>query len=148
MRKSVTSLLGIAAIACTLGLAGCTTTSPQGSDYGGSVGASTSTTSSPDTEADRQQAIVKTDLTNAKTAITAYQTAKGSLPTEVNTKLLGAYGYTSDNITQIISYSTDTNVTPNVFCLVAGNAKGARYYIGSTSSVTIGKQCPYNSTDW
>jgi prepilin-type N-terminal cleavage/methylation domain-containing protein len=74
------------------------------------------------------------DLANAKTAVVAYYTDKGSFPA-VNSTTLGDYGYSSSSVTD--GSSGTASIT--AFCLTATSGSGTVFYITQDSSATSTK---------
>jgi type IV pilus assembly protein PilA len=76
---------------------------------------------------------VKSDLSNIKTAIVAYQTDKGSLPTTLDQATLGDYGYSasSDNT---LAYKTVPAAGATTWCITGTNAKTSKSFNISNSS--------------
>ncbi|MGY2898640.1 type IV pilus assembly protein PilA [Curtobacterium sp. PvP017] len=78
---------------------------------------------------------VQSDLSNIKTAIVAYQTDKGSLPTALDQATLGDYGYSvsSDNT---LAYKTVPATGATAWCIDGSNSKTKKAYsISNTSQV-------------
>jgi len=88
-----------------------------------------------------KDASVKSDLTNAKIAVIAYQTDKGALPngTAVGQKFdpaqteLGKYGFTK-SATNVIAYST-AGPSTSTFCINGTGATGTAFHITESSAV-------------
>ena len=80
---------------------------------------------------------VKSDLANAKTAVIAYQTDKGTFPVvgDLNVAALGTYGFTSGSTTQGMTYSgTPAN---GKFCLTAQKASDSAKFFWVTEATGI-----------
>ncbi|MBO1740298.1 type II secretion system protein [Leifsonia sp. TF02-11] len=91
---------------------------------------------------------VKSDLTNAKTAVIAYQTDNGSFPagsmlnTASDNTGLGKYGFTQGSNTSSIAYSPSAPAAgATAFCLVAPAASDSnkKFYVTDSSGVTDSK---------
>jgi prepilin-type N-terminal cleavage/methylation domain-containing protein len=84
---------------------------------------------------------VKSDLSNAKTAVIAYQTESGSFPTtaDLTVDKLGSYGYTVGANTVGLGYSGSS--TASKFCLTAKKASDATksFYVTESSGVVEAK---------
>jgi type IV pilus assembly protein PilA len=84
----------------------------------------------------------QSDLSNAKTAVVAYQTDKQAWPTtaQLNTSALGTYGFSLSGNTQSILYSgTAPGTGATSFCLVAVSATTKTYYATDTLGVSTTK---------
>ena len=79
---------------------------------------------------------VKSDLTNAKIAVVAYYSDKGTYPTAITTALLSKYGYTGTAVT-----NNATTPTIDAFCLVATSASSSapKFYITESVAPTSSK---------
>jgi len=93
-----------------------------------------------------KDAAVKSDLTNAKTAVIAYETDKNSLPAAAllipdPTAGLGTYGFTlNDPDTVSILYSgTAPTGAATTFCLVGLGITGKSFYVTDSSGVVSTK---------
>lgn len=88
-----------------------------------------------------KDAAVKSDLTNAKTAVVAYFTDKGSAaaaPT-LNATGLGNYGFTqSSNTTSMVFKGTPTSTS---FCIDATGATANKFFVDQTNGAASGS-CP------
>jgi type IV pilus assembly protein PilA len=77
---------------------------------------------------------VKSDLSNAKTAVIAYQTDSGALPavTDLTVAKLGTYGFTTGTTTKGLTYSG----TPAAgkFCLTAQKASDSSKFFWVTEA--------------
>lgn len=77
---------------------------------------------------------VKSDLSNAKTAVIAYQTDNGALPTgtDLTVSKLGTYGFTQGTTTTSLAYSG----TPGSgkFCLTAPKASDSTKFFWVTEA--------------
>ena len=83
-----------------------------------------------------KDAAVKSDLTNAKTAVISVQTASGTLPataTDISAPggITAADGYTRSSNTGVISYVQ----SGTSFCIAAKSVTGAIFYVTDTSGV-------------
>ena len=94
-----------------------------------------------------KEASVKSDLTNAKTAVIAYQTDNnGKLPdgSTAGQKLssssseLGKYGLTLSTDTTGLAYKTAPTTGTTTFCLQASGATGQAFSITESTSVAKG----------
>lgn len=90
---------------------------------------------------------VKSDLTNAKTAVIAYMTDKTNLPlaallTPDPTTGLGTYGFTQSTNTLTLTYSPTTFVPAagaTAFCLVGTGVTTKVFYVTDSLGVTSTK---------
>ena len=86
---------------------------------------------------------VQSDLTNAKTAVVAYQTDNNAPPASQTD--LGAvtgiakYGYTKSTNTSSIALTTDST---GVFCILATGTTTNKWYATTNTGVTKGAACP------
>ena len=84
---------------------------------------------------------VQSDLTNAKTAIVAYQTNSNVLPgvapdvTPMTVAGLGSYGFTQSTNTTTIAYSVAPASVTGPFCLVGTGITGKQYWVTDSSGV-------------
>ncbi len=81
---------------------------------------------------------VKSDLTNAKIAVIAYQTDLAAYPATFTVAALGKYGYTQGANTGTIGYSgTAPTTAAPAFCLSAVSASDATkfFYVTDTTGV-------------
>ncbi len=79
---------------------------------------------------------VQSDLTNAKTAVVAYETDKNVLPTaaQLTVAVLGSYGFTLNTAdTTSIAYS-GAAVAP-AFCIKAVSTTGNNFYVTDSTGV-------------
>ena len=82
-----------------------------------------------------------TDLTNAKLAVVAYYSDKGSMPTAYTSGVLSDYGYTtSGGSAPAIAGPTTPSVTS--FCLSATSASSTVYYVTDKVAPTATKPTP------
>ena len=87
---------------------------------------------------------VKSDLTNAKTAVVAFYTDKGSYPTTVDTGTLSTYGFSSESDYSATGASapayttagTPGTSTTSGFCISAKSPTGTQFWASSNSGVT------------
>ncbi|WP_345761941.1 type IV pilin protein [Diaminobutyricibacter sp. McL0608] len=85
---------------------------------------------------------VKSDLTNAKTAVIAYQTDNGSFPDGTtagqafSTTDLGKYGFTLSSNTSGLKYGTGSPTTTS-FCIQAQKASDATKFFHVTDNVGV-----------
>jgi len=80
---------------------------------------------------------VESDLTNAKTAVVAYETDKNVLPTATQLVIgtLGSYGFTLNTAdTTSIAYSGTASVAP-AFCIKAVSTTGNDFYVTDSTGV-------------
>ena len=86
-----------------------------------------------------KDAAVKSDLTNAKTAVIAYETDKTTLPTalQLNVTTLGTYGFTlnTPNTTSILYSGTAPTGTATSFCLVGLGITNKSFYVTDSTGV-------------
>ena len=76
----------------------------------------------------------QTDLSNAKTALVAFQVSNNAWPAaaQLNGSSLGIYGFTLGSNTTSITYGLVTGApgaTATTFCLVGVSKSGATYYV-------------------
>jgi type IV pilus assembly protein PilA len=76
----------------------------------------------------------QTDLSNAKTALVAFQVSNNAWPTaaQLSVPSLGNYGFTLGSNTTSITYGAVTGApgtTATTFCLVGVSKSGATYYV-------------------
>jgi type IV pilus assembly protein PilA len=87
---------------------------------------------------------VKSDLTNAKTAIISVQTSEGKFPTTLSLDQLKADPYAkagstvSENMTAIV-YSVDSTTTTTKFCLQGTSVTGKKFVTTETAGVSEGE---------
>ena len=94
-----------------------------------------------------KDAAVQSDLTNAKTAIIAYQVDKNTLPMvspdtllALNVANLGTYGFTQSTNTTSIAYSPSTPAAgATSFCLAAVGITNKTFYVTDSSGVVSTK---------
>jgi prepilin-type N-terminal cleavage/methylation domain-containing protein len=91
---------------------------------------------------------VKSDVTNAKTAVVAYETDKGTYPSTVDTTTLATYGYASTSdysatgaAAPAYSPSAPASVTAG-FCIKATSPTGNIFWATSSSGVTQSATAP------
>ena len=93
-----------------------------------------------------KDAAVKSDLTNAKIAVIAYQTDKGALPDNATTGQkfdgaqteLGKYGFTKSDNTTSIGYQTAPAAGVTTFCLDATGSTNNKFFIKDSGAVKGG----------
>ncbi|MDN4597338.1 type IV pilin protein [Leifsonia virtsii] len=81
----------------------------------------------------------KSDLTNAKTAVVAYQTQNSALPATIDATTLGTYGYSGGSVAWSPSAPATTATT---YCLVATSASGDKFYTTDNSGVSAANTKP------
>ncbi|MGJ4844658.1 type IV pilin protein [Leifsonia sp. Le1] len=81
----------------------------------------------------------KSDLTNAKTAVVAYQTSNSALPTAITSAALGTFGYSGTSVAWSPSAPATTATT---YCLVATSASGNKFYTTDNSGVSAANTAP------
>ncbi len=85
---------------------------------------------------------VKSDLTNAKIAIMAYQTGTGTLPATLEAATLGEYGFTLSSNTSSLQYKGGALAAgANTFCIEATGVTDNSFSVTDTTSVADGL-CP------
>jgi prepilin-type N-terminal cleavage/methylation domain-containing protein len=91
---------------------------------------------------------VKSDLANAKTAVVAYYTDKGSASTVSkptfngdNTTGLATYGFTQSADTTSIDFKSGSTPTSTAFCIDAVGSTGNKFHIDQTNGAATGV-CP------
>jgi type II secretion system protein G len=86
---------------------------------------------------------VKSDLTNAKIAIMAYQTGTGALPSTLTAVLLSEYGYTKSSNTSYLDYAGGVALAAGAtaFCIEATGVTTNSFHVTETLAVTDGL-CP------
>lgn len=93
---------------------------------------------------------VQSDLTNAKTAVIAYETDKNNLPssgadvTALSVAGLGTYGFTQSSNTTSIAYSPAATLAAGAtsFCIKAVGITGKDYYVTDSTGVVAGPAVP------
>ncbi|WP_281535913.1 type II secretion system protein [Cryobacterium breve] len=85
-----------------------------------------------------KDAAVKSDLTNAKIAVIAYQTANGGLPATIDATLV-TYGYTfsTDNTTSI-AWKGTVAATATTFCIDGVGKTGNKFSVKDSGAVVSG----------
>ncbi|MBU1589492.1 MAG: prepilin-type N-terminal cleavage/methylation domain-containing protein [Actinobacteria bacterium] len=68
------------------------------------------------------------DLTNAKIAVVAYYTAKGSMPPTITSATLGDYGYTASS-GAVVKDASSATATATAFCLQTTSASGTTFWV-------------------
>ncbi|TDT63959.1 prepilin-type N-terminal cleavage/methylation domain-containing protein [Frigoribacterium sp. PhB116] len=87
---------------------------------------------------------VKSDLTNAKTALISVQTSDGKFPATLTLAQLKADPYAKagatvgDNMTAV-TYTVDSATTPTKFCLQGTSVTGKTFVTTETAGVTDGE---------
>ena len=86
-----------------------------------------------------RDASVKSDLSNAKTAVIAYQTETGSLPATLDEATVGKYGFTksADNV---IAFKSAPTAGASTFC-INGTGKTAKAFSITEASSVVEKAC-------
>jgi prepilin-type N-terminal cleavage/methylation domain-containing protein len=85
---------------------------------------------------------VKSDLTNAKIAIMAFQTGEGTLPTTLDAATLGDYGFTLSSNTSSLQYDGGALAAgADTFCIEATGVTTNSFHVTDTTSVADGL-CP------
>lgn len=89
---------------------------------------------------------VKSDLANAKTAVVAYYTDKGSTaakPTfdNANGTGLANYGFTKSDNTSAIDFKSGSTPSSTAFCIDATSTTNATFFIDQTNGAKSGT-CP------
>jgi type IV pilus assembly protein PilA len=84
---------------------------------------------------------VKSDLTSAKTAVIAYQTDQGSLPTTIDSATLKTYGFTQSDQTQTIAYGDAPAAGATTFCIEATGKNTHKFHVAADGGVS-GDLCP------
>jgi type IV pilus assembly protein PilA len=84
-----------------------------------------------------RDASVKSDLSNAKTAVIGFQTDTGNLPTTLTAGELGKYGYTvsADNA---LSFKTAPTAGTTTFCINGTGKTGKAFSITDAAAVVEG----------
>src|SRR4051812_44264851 len=83
----------------------------------------------------------KSDLTNAKTAVVAYQTQNSTLPGTIDSTTLGTYGYSG--ATGSVTWSPSAPAaTATTYCLVATSAGGNKFYTTDNTGVSAANTKP------
>jgi type IV pilus assembly protein PilA len=88
-----------------------------------------------------KNAAVQSDLSNAKTAVVAYQTDKNGLPATVDAATLGTYGFTFNIAdTSTIAWSPSAPVAAATsYCIAATGVTAKVYYVTDSLGVTSTK---------
>jgi prepilin-type N-terminal cleavage/methylation domain-containing protein len=84
-----------------------------------------------------RDASVKSDLSNAKTAVIGFQTDTGNLPTTLDAATLGKYGYTvsADNV---LGFKTAPTTGTTTFCINGKGKTGKLFSITDAAAVVEG----------
>ncbi len=83
---------------------------------------------------------VKSDLANAKTAVVAYYTDKGSTAAapSLTDGTLTTYGFTVSDNTQSIAFATSPAASATAFCIDGVGKTGTKFHIDQTNGATTG----------
>lgn len=81
---------------------------------------------------------VKSDLSNAKIAVVAYQSDKGSLPTTLDATALAEYGFTVSKGNTIAYKGTTVAANASTFCINGTGDTKKAFSITQTGSVVEG----------
>ena len=81
----------------------------------------------------------QSDLTNAKTAVVAYLTDKGSIPTTLTVAALTTYGFTQGANTTSIGYTGTPAASASAFCITAVSSTTKPFYVTESSGVVTAK---------
>ena len=81
----------------------------------------------------------KSDVENAKTAVVAYYTDKGSYPTDLST--LASYGYPGVSLTGTPAETVTFTSTASSFCIVGTSPTSAVFHASDSSGVATGATC-------
>ena len=82
----------------------------------------------------------KSDLTNAKIAVVAYYSDKGTYPTAITTNTLSTYGYSVPAApAPAVTDSSSLAATITAFCLKETSASGIVYYVNQNGAPTSTK---------
>jgi type IV pilus assembly protein PilA len=84
---------------------------------------------------------VKSDLTNAKIAVVAYQTDTGSFPAAIDDATLKTYGYTKSDNTTSVAYKATPAAGATTFCINGVGTTGSKFSVSESGSVKTGV-CP------
>jgi type IV pilus assembly protein PilA len=84
-----------------------------------------------------RDASVKSDLSNAKTAVIGFQTDTGKLPTALNATTLGKYGYTVSS-GNTLAFKGTVDASSNTFCIDGSGATGKKFSITDSAAVVEG----------
>ena len=82
----------------------------------------------------------KSDIENAKTAVVAYYTDKGSYPTGLTG--LSSYGYPGVSLTGTPVESLTFTTTTSGFCIVGTSPTTNKFNASDSSGVATGATCP------
>ncbi len=86
---------------------------------------------------------VKSDLTNAKTAVVAYMTDQTNLPTTLTVAALGTYGFTQNTAnTTGIAYSPTPAAAATTFCIKATSVTGKFFWVTDSTGVVESATAP------
>ncbi|MEB0002153.1 prepilin-type N-terminal cleavage/methylation domain-containing protein [Cryobacterium sp. RTC2.1] len=84
---------------------------------------------------------VKSDLTNAKIAVIAYQTANGGLPAAIDAATLGTYGFTKSDNTFSIAWKGTVAASATNFCIDGVGTTTNKFSIKDSGAV-LTVACP------
>nr|WP_209518953.1 prepilin-type N-terminal cleavage/methylation domain-containing protein [Frigoribacterium sp. PvP121] len=87
-----------------------------------------------------RDASVKSDLSNAKTAVIAYQTDTGSLPTSLVAADLQKYGYTQSTDNTLVFAGTQPTAAGTTFC-IQGTGKTKKIFSITETAAVAEKSC-------
>jgi len=82
-----------------------------------------------------QDSSAQSDLTNAKTAVVAYYSAKGSMPTAITSANLKPYGYAGSSVTD----ASSATAAITAFCLKATGGSSNTWYVTDSGAPTSTK---------
>lgn len=78
---------------------------------------------------------VKSDLTNAKIAVVAYQTDKGTFPAAIDDATLKTYGYTKSDNTTSIGFKAAPAAGATTFCIDGVGVTGSLFSVTESGAV-------------
>ena len=78
---------------------------------------------------------VKSDLTNAKIAVVAYQTDKGTFPAVIDDATLKTYGYTKSDNTATLAYKATPAAGATTFCIDGVGTTGSKFSVTESGAV-------------
>ena len=85
-----------------------------------------------------KDAAVKSDLTNVKIAVVAYQTDTGGLPAALDTATLGKYGFTQSANTTSILWKGTVAATATTFCIDGVGTTTNKFSVSESGAVKDG----------
>ena len=87
-----------------------------------------------------KESAVKSDLTNAKTAVVSYYTQKQAYPADLKVATLKDYGFSGLSVTYTAAadepkFNTAPSATGTTFCITAKSPTGTQFYVTDSGGV-------------